>query len=60
MPRQAAPAAAALRAAGARGIYLAGRPGALEAELRHAGVEGFVHVGTDVPAVLDEVLRRAS
>jgi len=57
---EAAPAAAALRAAGARGIYLAGRPGALETELRQAGVDGFVHVGSDVPAILDELLGRIS
>ncbi|MET0429153.1 MAG: methylmalonyl-CoA mutase, partial [Microvirga sp.] len=57
---EAAPAAAAMRAAGARGIYLAGRPGALEAELVQAGVVGFVHVGSDVPAILDDVLTRLS
>ncbi|MET0745068.1 MAG: methylmalonyl-CoA mutase family protein [Microvirga sp.] len=57
---EAAPAAAALRAAGARGIYLAGRPGSLEAELVQAGVVGFVHVGSDVPAILDDVLTRLS
>ena len=38
------------------GSTLRAAPAPLEAELRHAGVDGFVHVGSDVPAVLDEVL----
>lgn len=48
----AAFAARALKAKGARRILLAGRPGELEAELREAGVDDFVFVGCDVPAVL--------
>ncbi len=49
---QAASAAAALKTAGARHIYLAGRPGALEAPLRAAGVQSFIHAGCDVLATL--------
>jgi len=44
--------ASELRAAGARKIVLAGRPGALEAELRAAGVDAFIFVGCDVLATL--------
>jgi len=46
-----------LRAAGARKIVLAGRPGALEAELRKAGVDAFIYVGCDVLATLTELTR---
>jgi methylmalonyl-CoA mutase len=42
--REAADAARALTAAGAL-VHLAGRPGALEASLRGAGVRSFVYVG---------------
>jgi methylmalonyl-CoA mutase len=49
---EAAARAAELRAAGFRHIALAGRPGALETELRAAGVDAFVFVGCDVVAVL--------
>jgi len=48
----AAPAAAALRAAGARHIYLVGRPGEDEAALRAVGVGTFIHAGCDVVATL--------
>ncbi len=48
----AAPAAAALKAAGARHIYLAGRPGAHEAQWRAAGVQSFVYEGCDALSVL--------
>ncbi len=50
--------AAALRAAGARTIVHAGRPGDREAALRTAGVDLFVHVGIDAAAALAELLRR--
>jgi methylmalonyl-CoA mutase len=50
-----ADAAAALAAAGARHIYLAGRPGELEAPLRAAGVAEFIFAGCD----LIEVMERA-
>lgn len=51
-PGLASKVAQALRSAGARRIYLAGRPGELEAELRAAGVAEFVHVGIDAVATL--------
>ena len=44
--------AAVLKAAGARHIYLAGRPGAKEQSLRAAGVQTFIHDGCDVLATL--------
>ena len=46
-------AAAALKAAGARHIYLAGRPGALEPALRGAGVQSFIYEGCDALALLE-------
>ena len=49
---EAAEAAAALKTAGAAAIYLAGRPGNLEAALKTAGVQGFIYVGCDVVATL--------
>jgi methylmalonyl-CoA mutase len=48
----AAPAAAALKAAGARHVYLAGRPGAREAQWRAAGVQSFVYEGCDALSLL--------
>jgi methylmalonyl-CoA mutase len=48
----AAAAAAALQAAGARHIYLAGRPGAREAALKAAGVQSFIYEGCDALAIL--------
>ncbi len=52
-------AARALVKAGARHIYLAGRPGAAEAAWKEAGVSGFIFAGCDLVAVLDEALRLA-
>jgi methylmalonyl-CoA mutase len=49
---EAVAAASALHAAGARYIYLAGRPGQLEASLRAAGVGTLIHAGCDVLATL--------
>jgi methylmalonyl-CoA mutase len=49
---QAVAAAQALHDAGARHIYLAGRPGDLEAGLRAAGVGDFVVAGGDALATL--------
>jgi methylmalonyl-CoA mutase len=49
---QAAAVASALRGAGAKHIYLAGRPGELEAMLRAAGVGTFIHVGCNLLATL--------
>ena len=53
----AAAAAQALQAAGARHIYLAGRPGEQEARLRAAGVNDFVFAGGDALATLQEAHR---
>jgi methylmalonyl-CoA mutase len=53
---EAAATARALRSAGARRVVLAGRPGALEAELRAAGVDAFIYVGCDAIATLEEIL----
>jgi methylmalonyl-CoA mutase len=50
--KDAAAAAQALKAAGARHIYLAGRPGEQEAAWRAAGVQSFVYEGGDVLATL--------
>jgi methylmalonyl-CoA mutase len=55
--QQAAAAAKALQAAGAKHIYLAGRPGAQEAALRAAGVNDFVFAGGDALATLQEAYR---
>jgi methylmalonyl-CoA mutase len=55
---QAAAAANALQAAGARHIYLAGRPGEREASLRAAGVTDFVFAGGDALAALQDVYKR--
>jgi len=54
----AAPAAKALQAAGAKHIYLAGRPGEQEAALRNAGVGDFIFAGGDALAMLREAWRR--
>lgn len=48
-----AAAAKALREAGAAHVYLAGKPGDLEAALRDAGVDEFVFQGCDVLTLLD-------
>lgn len=53
---EAAEAARQLKAAGARQVVLAGRPGALEAELRAAGVGAFLFIGCDVLATLEDLL----
>jgi methylmalonyl-CoA mutase len=51
-------AAKALQAAGARHIYLAGRPGEQEASLRAAGINDFVFAGGDALATLQEAYKR--
>jgi methylmalonyl-CoA mutase len=51
---QAAAAAKALQTAGARHIYLAGRPGEQEATLRAAGVNDFIFAGGDALATLQQ------
>jgi methylmalonyl-CoA mutase len=55
---RATEAATALQAAGARHIYLAGRPGEQEATLRAAGVANFIFAGCDALATLQEAYRR--
>ena len=58
---QAEAAARALRAAGARGIYLMGRPDeAQQAAWSAAGVDEFVFAGCDVLSVLDRAHERES
>jgi methylmalonyl-CoA mutase len=54
---QAAPAAKALQAAGARHIYLTGLAGEQEAALRAAGVNNFVFAGADALTALEEAYR---
>jgi methylmalonyl-CoA mutase len=49
---EAVETAKALKSAGARHIYLAGRPGELETKLKAAGVQDFVYAGCDVLATL--------
>ncbi len=44
--------ARALKTSGTKRLYLAGRPGALEAALREAGVDEFIYLGCDVVAAL--------
>ncbi len=51
---QAASAAKALQAAGAKHIYLAGRAGEQETMLRAAGVDDFIFAGGDALATLQE------
>lgn len=53
---EAADTARRLKAAGAKRVVLAGRPGPLEAELRAAGVDAFVFVGCDLLATFEELL----
>jgi methylmalonyl-CoA mutase len=48
----------ALQAAGARHIYLAGRPGEQEAALRGAGVGDFIFAGGDALAMLKDAWQR--
>lgn len=48
--------ARALRDAGARRIYLAGNPGDHRAAYEEAGVDEFVHIGSDVLTVLQRAL----
>jgi methylmalonyl-CoA mutase len=48
----------ALVEAGAKAIYIAGRPREQEAELRQAGVTDFVYAGGDVLRVLRDAQRR--
>ena len=49
---EAAAAATALKQAGIRTVYLAGRPGDHEAAFRAAGIDEFIYIGVDVLDVL--------
>jgi len=53
--REAEAAAKALKQAGAKAVYLAGRPGAHEAAWKKAGVDGFIFAGSDVLAALQQI-----
>lgn len=55
---EAIPVATALRDAGAK-LYLAGRPGEMEAQLCNAGVTRFVFAGCDMHDMLRIALREA-
>jgi methylmalonyl-CoA mutase len=55
---QATAATKALQAAGAKHIYLAGRPGDQETALRGAGVNDFVFAGGDALAALQDAWQR--
>ncbi|MBU6456346.1 MAG: methylmalonyl-CoA mutase subunit beta [Bradyrhizobium sp.] len=55
---QALAAAKALQAAGAKHIYLAGRPGEQEAALRDAGIGDFIFAGDDALAMLQQAWQR--
>ena len=52
---QAASVTEALRAAGARQVWLAGRPGRLDETLREAGLHEAIYLGRDVLAVLRDI-----
>ena len=52
--------AAALKSAGARAIYLAGRPGEREAEWTAAGIDGYIYAGADLVATLSEFLAKTA
>lgn len=51
-------AAAALKAAGASHLYMAGRPGAHEDGLKDAGVDNFLYAGCDLLALLGDAHNR--
>jgi methylmalonyl-CoA mutase len=55
---QGAAFAAAIKAAGVKGLVLAGRPRDMEAELRSAGVDAFVFAGGDAVAAVQDLYRR--
>jgi methylmalonyl-CoA mutase len=50
--QEAPDTARALKAAGARSLYLIGQPGEREAEWRAAGIDTFIHAGCDALAIL--------
>ncbi|SDH72146.1 methylmalonyl-CoA mutase family protein [Roseospirillum parvum] len=54
----AVPVAQALKAAGCKVLYLAGKPGEAEADWRAAGIDGFIHLGGPVLEVLTDLHAR--
>jgi methylmalonyl-CoA mutase len=52
--REAEAAAEALKEAGAKRIYLAGRPGPNQAAFEQAGIGSFLHQGCDTLAILND------
>ena len=56
--RQAEAFAKAIKASGAKGLLLAGRPGENEARWRAAGVDDFIFAGGDAVAALQKLYRR--
>jgi methylmalonyl-CoA mutase len=50
--QEAVAAARALKEAGAQALYLAGRPGEMEAALKDAGIDDFIFMGLDLLASL--------
>lgn len=55
---EAGPAAMALKGAGANHVYLAGRPGERESELKNAGVDAFLFAGCDLLELLKDAHAR--
>jgi methylmalonyl-CoA mutase len=55
---QAETFARSIRASGAKGVALAGRPGEHEAEWRAAGVDDFIFAGEDAVGALEGLYRR--
>lgn len=53
---EAADRVRALKAAGCKHVVIAGRPGALEAQLREAGADSFIYVGCDAAGMLSDFL----
>jgi methylmalonyl-CoA mutase len=56
--REAADTAKALKAAGARRLFLVGEPGEREAQYRQAGIETLIHAGCDALAILRAIVDR--
>lgn len=53
---EAADRVRALKAAGCKHVVIAGRPGAIEAQLREAGADSFIYVGCDAAGMLNDFL----
>ena len=49
-----------LKAAGCARVLVAGRPGALEHQLREAGADGFIFIGCDAVSILSQLVESAS